>query len=71
MEQKGFFQTKAGGLTIAFIVIMIAFVMIMAGLYTGASVLCTVGFVLIVVAMLYSPVKVYILDRRNKMEHHG
>ena len=71
MEQKGFFQTKAGGLTIAFIVIMIAFAMIMAGLYTGISVLCTVGFALIVVAMLYSPVKVYILDRRNKMEHHG
>ena len=71
MEQKGFFQTKAGGLTIAFIVIMIAFAMIMAGLYTGTSVLCTIGFVLIVVAMLYSPIKVYILDRRNKMEHHG
>ena len=71
MEQKGFFQTKAGGLTIAFIVIMIAFAMIMAGLYTGTSVLCIIGFVLIVVAMLYSPVKVYILDRRNKMEHHG
>ena len=71
MEQKGFFQTKAGGLTIAFLVIMIAFAMIMAGLYTGISVLCTVGFALIVVAMLYSPVKVYVLDRRNKMDHHG
>ena len=53
MEQKGFFQTKAGGLTIAFIVIMVAFAMIMAGLYTGTSILCTIGFVLIVVAMLY------------------
>ncbi|MDD6611392.1 MAG: hypothetical protein PUE91_04240 [Clostridiales bacterium] len=63
MEQKGFFQTKAGGLTIAFIVIMIAFAMIMVGLYTGTSVLCTIGFVAIVVSMLYSPVKVYILDR--------
>ena len=71
MEQKGFFQTKAGGLTIAFIVIMIAFAMIMAGLYTGISVLCTVGFALIVVAMLYSPVKVYLIDRPNKRDHHG
>lgn len=66
MEQKGFFQTKAGGLTIAFIVIMIAFVMILAGLYTGTSVLCTIGFILIVVAMLYSPVEVYILSKLKK-----
>lgn len=63
MEQKGFFQTKAGGLTIAFIVIMIAFVMILAGLYTGVQALCTIGFIAIVIAMLYSPVKVYIYDR--------
>ena len=66
MEQKGFFQTKAGGLTIAFIVIMVAFAMITAGLYTGTSVLCTIGFVLIVVAMLYSPVEVYILSKLKK-----
>lgn len=66
MEQKSFFQTKAGGLTIAFMVIMIAFVMILAGLYTGISVLCTIGFILIVVAMLYSPVEVYILSKLKK-----
>ena len=66
MEQKGFFQPTAGGLTIAFIVIMVAFAMIMAGLYTGTSVLCTIGFVLIVVAMLYSPVEVYILSKLKK-----
>ncbi|MDO4286682.1 MAG: hypothetical protein Q4C40_03045 [Eubacteriales bacterium] len=66
MEQKGFFQTKAGGLTIAFIVIMLAFAMILAGLYTGITVLCTIGFVLIVAAMLYSPVDVYILNRKKK-----
>lgn len=61
-----FFKTKAGGLTIAFAVIMIAFVMIMAGLDSGNDTLCTIGFVLIVVAMLYSPVKVHILDRKKK-----
>lgn len=63
MEKKSFFKTKAGGLTIAFLVIMIAFVIIMAGLGTGNDMLCTVGFVLIVFAMLYSPVKVYILRK--------
>ena len=61
-----FFKTKAGGLTIAFAVIMIAFVMIMAGLGSGNDMLCTIGFVLIVIAMLYSPVKVHILDRKKK-----
>lgn len=61
-----FFKTKAGGLTIAFAVIMVAFVMIMAGLGSGNDMLCTIGFVLIVAAMLYSPVKVHILDRKKK-----
>ena len=39
---------------------------IMAGLGSGNDMLCTIGFVLIVVAMLYSPVKVHILDRKKK-----
>ena len=58
MEKQSFFKTKAGGLTLAFIVIMIAFAVIMAGL--GMS-----RFIMIVVAMLYSPVKVYIIDRKK------
>jgi hypothetical protein len=59
-------KIKQAGQTIAFAVIMIAFVMIMAGLGSGNDTLCTIGFVLIVVAMLYSPVKVHILDRKKK-----
>jgi membrane-bound ClpP family serine protease len=66
MENKSFFHTKAGGLTIAFLVIMVAFVIIMGGLYTENNVVCLTGFVLIVLGMLYSPVKVYILDRLKK-----
>lgn len=63
MEKKSFFKTKAGGLTVAFVVIMVAFVIIMAGLSVGNDMLCTVGFLLIVLAMLYSPVKVYIIRK--------
>lgn len=65
---KNFFQTKAGGLTLAFIVIMVAFVVIMIGLNTGSDALCTLGFTAIVLAMLYSPVKVHLIDklRNNK-----
>ncbi len=63
MEEKNFFKTKAGGLTIAFIVIMAAFVLIMIGLNTANNALSTVGLVLVILAMLYSPVKVYILRK--------
>ena len=42
-----FFKTKAGGLTIAFAVIMIAFVMIMAGLGSGNDMFCTIAIGLI------------------------
>lgn len=56
-----FFKTKAGGLTAAFIVIMIAFALIMTGLSSGDDTLCEAGFALMMLAMLYSPVKVYIL----------
>lgn len=66
MEQKSFFQTKAGGLTIAFIVIMIAFALILTGLSIQSTALTTVGFVLIVLAMLYSPAEVYLLSRFRK-----
>ncbi|MCF2555318.1 hypothetical protein [Faecalicatena contorta] len=61
MEKKSFFKTKEGGLTIAFIVIMVAFFIIMAGLNMANSAVCMAGFVIMVAAMLYSPVKVYIL----------
>ena len=63
MEQNGFFQTKAGCLTIAFLVIAVAFVLIVTGLQSDGNRLCTVGFLMIVAAMLYSPVKVYLIDR--------
>lgn len=66
MKENSFFKTKAGGLTIAFIVIMIAFVMITFGLNGAGEALSTVGFVMIVLAMLYSPIKVYILDKLKK-----
>ncbi len=63
MEEKSFFQTKEGGLTIAFLVIVASFVIVMIGLYTGADAVSVVGFLLIVAAMLYSPVKIYIWDK--------
>lgn len=66
MENKSFFRTKEGGLTIAFVVIMVAFAIIIAGLGAGSEAACMAGFLLIVAAMLYSPLKVQIYDRVTK-----
>ena len=66
MEKKSFFQTKEGGLTVAFIAIIIAFAIIMAGLGSDNNMLCLIGFAIIVIAMLYSPFKVYVFDRLKK-----
>lgn len=64
MEKQSFWKTRAGHLTLAFIVIMAAFLLIMAGLAMGSEAVCVAGFVLIAAAMLYSPVEVYILKRK-------
>ncbi len=64
-EKKSFFKTKAGGLTIAFIVIMVAFVIIMAGLGSGNDSVCLVGFIIMVGAMLYSPITTFIIKPKG------
>ncbi len=64
MEKKNFFQTKEGGLTIAFVVIMAAFFIILAGLGSGNDTICLVGF-LIMVAAMYSPVRTFIIKPKK------
>ena len=66
MEKKRFFKSKEGGLTVAFVVILIAFVLILAGLKMQGDGMCAAGFVLMAAAMLYSPLKVYVFDRMKK-----
>lgn len=64
-EKKSFFRTKEGGLTIAFIVIIIAFLIILAGLGSKKDSVCLAGFVIMVCAMLYSPVKTFIIKPKK------
>lgn len=52
-------------MTLAFIVIMLAFALIMLGIYQVNNVFIHIGFVLMLVAMLYSPVDVFILNRKK------
>lgn len=63
--KKSFFHTKEGGLTIAFIVIMISFFIIQNGLKMEGDAVSIVGLILVIAAMLYSPVKVFIIDRKK------
>ena len=63
--KNSFFKTKEGGLTIAFIIIMISFFLIQGGLAAGMNALAYLGFILVIVSMLYSLVKVFIIDRKK------
>jgi hypothetical protein len=65
VEKKTFFKTLEGELTIAFFIIIIAFVLILFGLNKTNEELCLSGFILIVAAMLFSPFKVFILQRNK------
>ena len=65
MEKKSFWETNAGALTVAFIITMIGFTLILLGVNHGMNGLATGGFAAMVVAMLISPIKVFIIDRKN------
>ncbi|MGQ0287024.1 hypothetical protein ACT2CV_07445 [Pasteurellaceae bacterium 22721_9_1] len=64
--ENSFFKTKAGKMTLAFIVIMIAFACIMLGISQVSNGLIYIGFTLMVAAMLYSPIDVFILSKKKK-----
>lgn len=65
MEKKSFWKTNAGALTVAFIITMIGFTLILLGVNHGMNGLATGGFAAVVVAMLILPIKVFIIDRKN------
>lgn len=65
MEKKSFWKTNAGALTVAFIITMIGFALILLGVNHGMNGLAIGGFIAVVVAMLISPIKVFIIDRKN------
>lgn len=65
MEKKSFWKTNAGALTVAFIITMIGFTLILLGVNHGMNGLATGGFAAVVMAMIISPIKVFIIDRKN------
>lgn len=66
MEKTSFWRTKAGALTIGFVVAMVSFMVILIGIKMKSEMLENCGLVLVIVAVLISPIKVFILDRMGK-----
>lgn len=66
MEKSNFWKTKAGALTIGFIIAMISFVITLVGIKMNFEMVQNLGLVLVIIAVLISPVKVFIIDRKNK-----
>ena len=66
MEKTSFWRTKAGALTIGFVVAMVSFMVILMGIKMKSEMLENCGLVLVIVAVLISTIKVFILDRKGK-----
>lgn len=64
MGKTSFFKTKEGALSIAFVVIITAFVVEVIGLTIKIKGLYYAGFFAILAAIMYSPFGVYILKRK-------
>lgn len=66
MDKTSFWNTKAGALTIGFILAMLSFVIILIGIKINSETIENLGLVIVIVAVLISPIKVFILDKKSK-----
>jgi hypothetical protein len=64
-KEKRFFATEAGKLTLAFLVILLGAVVIRSGLHLMSTPVCAVGLGLIVLALLSSPVRIFVLKPKK------
>ena len=68
MDKAHFWKTKAGALTIGFILAMLSFIIILSGIKMNSETVENFGLIVVIVAVLISPIKVFILDKRSKKE---
>lgn len=68
MDKINFWNTKAGALTIGFILAMLSFIIILFGIKMNSETVENFGLIVVIVAVLISPIKVFILDKRSKKE---
>ena len=67
-DKTNFWKTKAGALTIGFILAMLSFIIILFGIKMNSETVENSGLIVVIVAVLISPIKVFILDKRSKKE---
>ena len=68
MDKTSFWKTKAGALTVGFILAMLSFMIILVGIKMNSETIENFGLAVVIVAVLFSPIKVFILDKRSKKE---
>ena len=68
MDKTNFWKTMAGALTIGFILAMLSFIIILFGIKMNSEKVENFGLIVVIVAVLISPIKVFILDKRSKKE---
>lgn len=68
MDKTSFWKTKAGALTVGFILAMLSFIIILFGIKMNSETVENFGLIVVIVAVLISPIKVFILDKRSKKE---
>ena len=68
MDKTSFWKTKAGALTIGFILAMVSFIIILVGIKMNSLSIENFGLAVVIVAVLISPIKAFILDKWSKKE---
>nr|WP_314631241.1 hypothetical protein [uncultured Mogibacterium sp.] len=68
MDKTSFWKTKAGALTVGFILAILSFMIILVGIKMNSETIENFGLAVVIVAVLISPIKVFILDKRSKKE---
>ena len=68
MDKTSVWKTKAGALTIGFILAMVSFIIILVGIKMNSLSIENFGLAVVIVAVLISPIKVFILDKWSKKE---
>lgn len=61
-----YLRTREGRLILAFLMIMTAFALMMAGIGSSQMWLCKAALLLLAGALLYSPLKTRVLTKREK-----
>ncbi len=67
LRKPKFYETRNGGLSIAFLVILAAFILMMVGIWGSDQTLTLDGFAAIVTAMLYCPMRTFIFEKAEKL----